>query len=84
MGEKYKMDDNNLLTPEGMDRIAEQYENTLRSQNYDLAAEIKKARDKEVLSCINILKNYSKSERNYPASYLLQLLEKEMIEKQRL
>lgn len=73
------MKDDELLTPEGMDRIAEQYENTLRSKQNDLAAEVKKARDFEVYTCLKILKNYSNTERNFVANYLLDLLEKEML-----
>ena len=73
------MDDNRLLTPEGMDMIAEQYENTMRSKEYDLAAEVKKARNAEVDKCINILRNYASSEKNFPANYYLDLLRKEML-----
>lgn len=73
------MKDDELLTPEGMDRIAEQYENTLRSKQNDLVAEVKKARDFEIYTCLKTLKNYSNTERNFVANYLLDLLEKEML-----
>ena len=73
------MKDDELLTPEGMDRIAEQYENTLRSKQNDLASEVKIARDFEVYTCLKILKNYSNTERNFVANYLLDLLRKEML-----
>lgn len=69
------MNDNNLLTPEGMDRIAEQYEYSL-SNNKDLSYLVKEKKKQEINDFLNKLENYANSDNNTKALYLINLLKK--------
>lgn len=72
------MIDNELLTDEGMDKIAEWYECTMNN-NKSLVDLIKKKRDQDIVECLKTLENYAMSENDFQSKYLISLLRKAMV-----
>lgn len=69
------MNDNDLLTEEGMDKIAEQYKHSL-ANNKDLSHLVKEKKEQEIREYLKKLENYANGDSNYAAIYLINLLRK--------
>lgn len=71
------MKEDELLTPEGMDLIAEQYETTYHSKGKHFKELVEDTKRREIKEMLTKLKNYAEVDKNFPALYLLKKLSEE-------